>query len=119
MLASVLLLLATIVYVEMRLPVSIGRPGRRFAVYQQLSVTSPATNALRVAGGATLGIDLEPQYGGVADRTVVMMNATTCPTPLVLFPSVIQGLGTLITCVYIESSGSQLGSAILGTSTLQ
>ena len=87
---------------------------------ESLAVVSIASDALRVAGGATLGIDLHPQYGGVADRTVVMVNATTCPSPLILFPSSLVGLGTLITCVYIESAaGSQLGSALLGTSTLQ
>ena len=114
-----LLLAATIVYIEMRLPVSVGAQGGD-AVYTRVAVTSPAAAALRVAGGMTLGIDLEPQYGGVADLTVVLVNATTCPPPLVVFPSGIQGLGSLIACVYLESSsGSQLGSATLGTSTLQ
>ena len=77
-LVSGLLLLATIGYVELRLPVSIGAQGGD-AVYQRISVTSPAGGALRVAGGATLGLDLEPEYGGVADRTVVLVNATACP----------------------------------------
>ena len=117
-LVSGLLLLATIGYVELRLPVSIGAQGGD-AVYQRISVTSPAGGALRVAGGATLGLDLEPEYGGVADRTVVLVNATACPDPLVVFPSGIQGLGTLITCLYIDSVAAQLGSARLGTATLQ
>ena len=117
-LVSVLLLLATIGYVELRLPVGVGAQGGD-VVYARLSLTSPATNAIRVAGGITLGVGLEPQYGGVADTTVVLVNATTCPTPLVLFPSTLQGLGGLITCLYIETITAQLGTAVLGTSTLQ
>ena len=117
-LVSVLLLLATIGYVEMRLPVGVGAQGGD-AVYTRVAVTSTAAGAIRVAGGMTLGLDLEPEHGGVADRTVVLVNATACPTPLVLFPSTLQGLGTLITCLYIDTVAAQLGSAILGTSTLQ
>ena len=117
-LVSVLLLLATIGYVELRLPVGVGAQGGD-AVYTRVAVTSPAAGAIRVAGGMTLGLDLEPQYGGVADRTIVLVNATSCPTPLVLFPSTLQGLGGLITCLYIDTTAAQLGSAILGTSTLQ
>ena len=117
-LVSVLLLLATIGYVEMRLPVGVGAQGGD-AVYTRVAVTSTAAAAIRVAGGMTLGLDLEPQYGGVADRTIVLVNATSCPTPLVLFPSTLQGLGTLITCLYIDSVAAQLGSARLGTATLQ
>ena len=117
-LIAVLLLAATIGYVELRMARPIGAQGGD-TVHRRVSITSPAAAAIRVAGGMALGLDLEPQYGGVADRTVVMVNALTCPPPLILFPSSLQGLGTLITCVYIETELAQLGSASLGTSTLQ
>ena len=88
-------------------------------VFSRLSVDSTAANALVVVGGITLGIDLHPQYGGVPDLAIVLVNASTCPPPLISYPSGIQGLGTLIACLYVESGAPQLGSAILGTARLQ
>ena len=49
-LVSVLLLLATIVYVELRLPVPLDAQGRA-AVYERVSVVDTALDAIRVAGG--------------------------------------------------------------------
>ena len=85
----------------------------------KLKIDSVGADALVVSGGLTLGIDLQPQYGGVAERTVVFFNATACPPPLVLFPNTIPGVGTLIACLYAPIGSSQLGSALLGSARLQ
>ena len=77
-LVSVLLLLAILVYIELRLPVPIDAQGRA-AVYERVSVVDTVANALRVAGGATVagamnagsvttGTPIAPQYLGTGTR---------------------------------------------------
>ena len=88
-------------------------------VYQTLSVESTSSDALDVAGGLELGVDLSAENGGVPETGIILVNATTCPAPLVLFPTTITGLGSLIACLYAPSGASQLGAAQLGSATLQ
>ena len=77
-LVLVLLLLAALVYNELRLPVPIDAQGRA-AVYERVSVVDTDANALRVAGGAavagavaagsvTTGTPIAPQYLGTGTR---------------------------------------------------
>ena len=89
-------------------------------VVDSLDVDSTAADAVDVAGGIVLGIDLLPDHGGVPERTVIFYSGATCPPPLVLFPHSVSGIGTLIACLYSPGSGSaQLGSAQLGSARLQ
>ena len=88
-------------------------------VVESLDVDSTAADAVDVAGGIVLGIDLAAEDGGVPERAVIFYNGTTCPPPLVLFPHTIPGIGTLIACLYSPVGSAQLGSAILGTARLQ
>ena len=85
----------------------------------RLFVDSTAGDAVDVAGGIVLGIDLAAEDGGVPETAVILVNATTCPEPLVDFPNTISGLGTLIACLYAPEGASQLGAARLGSATLQ
>ena len=85
----------------------------------RLFVDSTAGDAVDVAGGIVLGIDLAAEDGGVPETAVILVNATTCPEPLVDFPNTISGLGTLIACLYAPEGASQLGAAQLGSATLQ
>ena len=88
-------------------------------VYETLSVESTSADALDVAGGLELGVDLSAENGGVPETAVILINGTSCPAPLVAFPATIQGLGTLIACLYAPVGASQLGAAQLGSATLQ
>ena len=88
-------------------------------VYETLSVESTSADALDVAGGLELGVDLSAENGGVPETAVILINGTSCPSPLVAFPATIQGLGTLIACLYAPVGASQLGAAQLGSATLQ
>ena len=40
-----------------------------------------------MAGGVELGVDLSAENGGVPERGILLINATTCPAPLVLVPN--------------------------------
>ena len=88
-------------------------------VVDSIDVDSTAADAVDVAGGIVLGIDLLPDHGGVPERTVIFYNGTTCPPPLVSFPHTIPGVGTLIACLYSPMGSAQLGSAQLGSARLQ
>ena len=86
-------------------------------VYETLSVESTSSDAMDVAGGIELGVDLSAENGGVPETAIILINAATCPVPLVLFP--LTGIGTLIACLYAPVGASQLGAAQLGSATLQ
>ena len=89
-------------------------------VFDSIDVDSTAADAVDVAGGIVLGIDLLPDHGGVPERTVIFYSGATCPPPLVAFPHSVSGIGTLIACLYSPPGGSaQLGSAQLGSARLQ
>ena len=88
-------------------------------VVDSIDVDSTAADAVDVAGGIVLGIDLAAEDGGVPERAVIFYNGTVCPPPLVLFPHTIPGTGTLIACLYSPVGSAQLGSAVLGTTRLQ
>ena len=85
----------------------------------RLYVDSTAGDAVDVAGGIVLGINLAAEDGGVPETAVILVNGTVCPPPLVVFPTTIPGLGSLIACLYAPEGASQLGAAQLGSATLQ
>ena len=93
--------------------------GQGLGVFDSIQVDSVAENALDVRGGLVLGVELAPSSGGVAGNSVILFNGTTCPDSLVGFPTTIPGLGSLITCAYIETTAALLGSARLGSATLR
>ena len=88
-------------------------------VYETLSVESTSADALDVAGGLELGVDLSAENGGVPETAIILVNGPTCPAPLVAIVTTIQGLGSLSTCLYAPVGASQLGAAQLGSATLQ
>ena len=88
-------------------------------VYETLSVESTSSDALDVAGGLELGVDLSAENGGVPETGIILVNGTDCPDPLVEIQTTISGLGSLIACLYAPEGASQLGAAILGSATLQ
>ena len=88
-------------------------------VFETVGVESTSSDALDVAGGIELGVDLSAENGGVPETAVILVNGTSCPAPLVAFVTTIQGLGTLIACLYAPVGASQLGAAQLGSATLQ
>ena len=88
-------------------------------VFETVGVESTSSDALDVAGGIELGIDLSAENGGVPETAVILVNGPTCPAPLVAFPTTIQGLGGLIACLYAPVGASQLGAAQLGSARLQ
>ena len=87
-------------------------------IFDTLSVDSTAADAVDIAGGITLGVDLAVEDGGVPERAIIFVNATTCPTPLVAY-SLPFNSGGLLACLYAPSGASFLGTAILGTARLQ
>ena len=93
--------------------------GQGLGVYDSIQVDSVARDALDVRGGLVLGVALDPPSGGVASKSIILFNGTTCPDGTILFPTTIPGLGSLIACAYIESTAALLGSAILGSAILQ
>ena len=93
--------------------------GQGLGIFDSIQVDSVAGDALDVRGGLVLGVELAPSSGGVAGNSVILFNGTTCPDSLVAFPTTILGLGSLITCAYIESMVALLGSARLGSAILQ
>ena len=97
--------------------VSVAAQG--LGVFDSIQVDSVARDSLDVRGGLVLGVDLEPSSGGVAARSIVLFNGTTCPDGTILFPTTISGLGSLIACAYLDTTVGQLGSARLGSATLQ
>ena len=88
-------------------------------VYETLSVESTSSDALDVAGGLELGVDLSAENGGVPETAIILVNGPTCPPPLVAIATTIQGLGSLSTCLYPPSGAAFLGTAALGTARLQ
>ena len=50
-------------------------------VYETLSVESTSADALDVAGGLELGVDLSAENGGVPETAVILINGTSCPGP--------------------------------------
>ena len=56
------------------------------AVFDTVDVDSTAVDAVDIAGGIVLGIDLSAEDGGVPERGIIFVNDTTCPSPLVAFP---------------------------------
>ena len=53
------------------------------------------------------------------ETAIILVNAATCPSPLVEIATTIQGLGSLTACLYAPEGASQLGAAQLGSATLQ
>ena len=88
-------------------------------VFETVGVESTSSDALDVAGGLELGIDLSAENGGVPETAIILVNGPTCPAPLISIVTTIQGLGTLSTCLYAPVGASQLGAAQLGSATLQ
>ena len=86
--------------------------------FDTVDVDSTAADALDVAGGIVLGIDLSAEDGGVPERGIIFVNATTCPSPLVAFPLPFNS-GGLLACLYAPSGSAVLGAAVLGTARLQ
>ena len=87
-------------------------------VFDTVDVDSTAADALDVAGGIVLGIDLTAEDGGVPERGIIFVNDTTCPSPLVAFPLPFNS-GGLLACLYAPSGSAVLGAALLGTARLQ
>ena len=87
-------------------------------IFDTVSVDSTAADAVDVAGGIVLGIDLSAEDGGVPERGIIFVNATTCPAPLVAFPLPFNS-GGLLACLYAPSGSAFLGSAQLGSARLQ
>ena len=88
------------------------------AIFDTVDVDSTAADALDVAGGIVLGIDLAAEDGGVPERGIIFVNATTCPSPLVAFPLPFNS-GGLLACLYAPSGSAVLGAAQLGSARLQ
>ena len=88
------------------------------AIFDTISVDSTAADALDVAGGIVLGIDLSAEDGGVPERGIIFVNDTTCPSPLVAFPLPFNS-GGLLACLYAPTGSAVLGAALLGTARLQ
>ena len=87
-------------------------------IFDTVSVDSTAADAVDIAGGIVLGIDLSAEDGGVPERGIIFVNATTCPSPLVAFPLPFNS-GGLLACLYAPSGSAVLGAALLGTARLQ
>ena len=51
-------------------------------VYETLSVESTSSDAMDVAGGIELGVDLSAENGGVPETAIILVNGPTCPAPL-------------------------------------
>ena len=88
-------------------------------IFDTVSVDSTAADAVDIAGGIRLGVDLAAEDGGVPDTAIILINGPTCPSPLVAISTTIQGLGSLSTCLYAPSGAAFLGTAVLGTARLQ
>ena len=88
------------------------------AIFDTISVDSTASDAVDIAGGIVLGVDLAAEDGGVPDGAIVFVNATTCPSPLEAY-SLPFNSGGLIACLYPPSGAAFLGTAVLGTGELQ
>ena len=88
------------------------------AIFDTISVDSTAADAVDIAGGIVLGVDLSAEDGGVPERGIIFFNATTCPTPLVAYPLPFNS-GGLLACLYAPSGSAFLGSAQLGSARLQ
>ena len=86
--------------------------------FDTLSVDSTAADAVDIAGGIALGVDLAAEDGGVPDGAIVFVNATTCPAPLAVY-SLPFNSGGLLACLYPPSGAAFLGTAVLGTAELQ
>ena len=56
------------------------------AIFDTISVDSTASDAVDIAGGIVLGVDLSAEDGGVPERGIIFFNATDCPSPLVAYP---------------------------------
>ena len=87
-------------------------------IFSTVDVDSTAADAVDVAGGIVLGIDLAAEDGGVPERAIIFLNALTCPSPLVAFTLPFDS-GGLLACLYAPSGSALLGSALLGTARLQ
>ena len=87
-------------------------------IFDTVSVDSTASDAVDIAGGIVLGIDLTAEDGGVPERGIIFVNDTTCPSPLVAFPLPFNS-GGLLACLYAPSGSAVLGAALLGTARLQ
>ena len=87
-------------------------------IFSTVDVDSTAEDALDVAGGIVLGIDLAAEDGGVPDGAIVFVTSATCPSPLAAY-SLPFNSGGLLACLYPPSGAAFLGTAILGTSRLQ
>ena len=87
-------------------------------IFDTVSVDSTAADAVDIAGGITLGVDLAAEDGGVPDGAIVFVTSATCPSPLAAY-SLPFNSGGLLACLYPPSGAAFLGTAILGTSRLQ
>ena len=88
------------------------------AIFDTISVDSTAADAVDIAGGIVLGVDLSAEDGGVPERGIIFFNAMTCPTPLVAYPLPFHS-GGLLACLYAPSGSAFLGAAQLGSARLQ
>ena len=88
------------------------------AIFDTISVDSTAADAVDIAGGIVLGVDLSAEDGGVPERGIIFFNATDCPSPLVAYPLPFNS-GGLLACLYAPSGSAFLGAAQLGSARLQ
>ena len=88
------------------------------AIFDTISVDSTAADAVDIAGGIVLGVDLAAEDGGVPDGAIVFVTSATCPSPLVAYPLPFNS-GGLLACLYAPSGSAFLGAAQLGSARLQ
>ena len=60
------------------------------AIFDTISVDSTAADAVDIAGGIVLGVDLSAEDGGVPERGIIFFNATDLPYPAGGLPAALQ-----------------------------